>query len=1264
MSFPERIATGRNRRFSVPDSDRPTGAREQFAQRLQELITASGLSKAAFARQAAAVEQKLADPPRNRPRFSPQRISDWVLGKNIPHERALTAMVIAVQHARARSGLSAITVQPGLLSLDRWAQWRRQAQDEASSSSGDRSGAVQLAAHDASAQSLTPRPGMGQGRAVGPLAMAPVLPDRFVPRPRQAECVLAALEHRQSPVVLHGPGGFGKSTLASWVCATPQIREQFPDGVLWAQMGPQVEPDRVARSLSEMAAQVSGAAAPQVYVDVAAAAQALRSALTGLQALLVVDDVWSATDLRPFQGLGPGVQLLVTTRRAGLVETVEVEVGEMSVDEAVAVLGVDDADEAVLQPLLARAGYWPLALVMLSGVLRSLVGRHGKDVVEAVRELASELDGASVLALDDLSDTDVARGIARTLEVSLDDLVAVGGPRCLERFVSLAAFPAGQAVPFALLHQLWGISDVRARSEGDRFVGRSLCTVDGQGLRLHGIIRRALRVLNADQLAGFSQRLLVEFRPAEGWHRLAGARMLLADTLAFHLLQAGLLQELGLTVRDVRFLALRLARSGPTAVDADLARYRAAVPDDAGARVLASLMRREALAFTGPLSCHDLAVTLENRALGLDPLPQWLLGLGQARSGGGVRYLHPPLDRDHPALKSCVPAVGVDEFHDVDWHPSGRLLAVAGSHPTVEILDTEGTRKWTMEGPDTVNRVRWSPDGTRLALVGVSDRFDMPHDVETTPEEALRNHHNDVTVYDLRTGREILAVPVLAGLSLLRQSPPALCWSPDSDMICVASDTGVSLYALDAGSGPQPLTGIQHLDEEGEVSLDWHPVHGLLAHTPKRTSDRHHAGLLRLWADPADQSQEPRQWHSRALWGRGGSLMWRPSGRTAVLDLERAVAIVDPFAQRVLWRTEHTREATAYWSADGQQLAVRESAPRLHRGPSRITVWRVPSDEALSSGDLPMPESFVPLRSDHNDRDCVSWHSDSAALVATSDRRLLQMWDTGRLSPAAAARPGQAALVHVRWSSDGRSLAVAGEHGHWMTVHMEGSSPDASRVAAHSSFPFPGRDPATRHRWPQAVGVPAERYPPEGSPVIVNFGPEERQHLIGHWFEPLRVFTSQGRLVTELASPHGAQRWGDACFTPRGDRVVAAAAGADWDDSVFSVWNLNGARPREATARQTYRVSRPAAHHSVIVRVAASDTHAVMLAFPDYIGVFRLSDMHTLCWSKTNSRIYDAAFDPSGRVLTVVGDAGLHFFEVHDPTDPTVRESDATTTGS
>ncbi|MER6379092.1 NB-ARC domain-containing protein [Streptomyces sp. NPDC001250] len=1084
----------------------------------------------------------------------------------------------------------------------------------------------------------------GRGHVPVPL-MAPAVPSRFVPRDDQGRLLMAALRRRERHVVLHGPGGFGKTTLASWACASAEVREWYPGGILWAEVGQRPGTDRVVRLLTGMAILLTGSSS-DTYADVASAAQAVRSALAGRRVLVVVDDAWSATDVSPFLNLGDSVSVLITTRRGGLPGGTHIAVGEMTVAEATELLGVCEGDGRAVEPLLCRTGRWPLALALASGLLRNLVDRHCKSVSLAVDELARELADQGIASLDDLTVADAVSGITRTVELSLEDLRALKDSS-EGRFVDLAAFPPGETIPYRLLRLLWGVSEVRARAVGERLISRSLVVdVEGVGLRLHDVMREALRAMRPEGVRSAGIRVLDALRPPGGWHGLAEEYWFFADSLSFHLIQVNLTEELGCTLRDLRFLSRRIAVSGPTAADADLVRYRELVDTDAGSQEMVDLLRREAHLLTGALSPRDVAVTLENRSLGNTAVCGWLRESGRTHGRRGLWALHPPMDHDDRALTRTRAVTAPGECRDVDWHPEGRLLAIAGAMPTLEIVDVD--RGWASGAAvetvcTAVDRVLWSPDGSRLAFLGLGNRCPTAHDRESNPREGLRNFGYDLYVYDVGAGKEVNGIHVPAPAALLTLTAPALCWSPDSRTLAVARESEVCLWDSSDDAGLKPLTAGRGFDREGELSLAWHPRHGLVAHTRVKDSSKRSAGVLRRWADPVHSQDEPDIWLAASLSGRGRSLAWRPGGSTAALELDGTVVIVDPLARRVLWRAAHRAVATVHWSPDGRRLAVREAVPWPRRGHSTLTLWDVPADADMDRGSAPVPSRSISLSREHNSRDQVAWRPDGGSLTTTGDRRGVQIWDARRQDSAIASSHRAVAMAYVRWSPDGRSLAVAGERGDWVTQGLWSQEP----AQAHDRFPFSGRDPAGRHMWPEEVGVPSELRPRGGPPVVVDFAADDQGHLVGVWRQPLRVFSAPGRPLTELAPPAGARMWWDACFTPSGDRVVAAAGDGSWNDTVFAVWPVTGEAVSAATAWSRQSEARPG-RSGVVWRISASETHAVVLANPGYVGLFRLTDMTPVCWVRVNGYVYDASFDPSGHYLAVTGDGALHVFAVHD----------------
>src|SRR5262249_13124401 len=138
---------------------------------------------------------------------------------------------------------------------------------------------------------------------------------------------------------LRGAGGFGKTALAQALCFAERIRRQYPDGILWTTMGENLDPEgRLSRILDLIRWWTDKE--PPGFKDPSAAGAKLRETLNGRRVLLGVDDVWSPADVTPFQGLGNGSALLITTRDSQTLpaNSVPIEVDALASAEAVSLL--------------------------------------------------------------------------------------------------------------------------------------------------------------------------------------------------------------------------------------------------------------------------------------------------------------------------------------------------------------------------------------------------------------------------------------------------------------------------------------------------------------------------------------------------------------------------------------------------------------------------------------------------------------------------------------------------------------------------------------------------------------------------------------------------------------------------------------------------------------------------------------------------------------------------------------------------------------
>jgi len=100
--------------------------------------------------------------------------------------------------------------------------------------------------------------------------MARALPDGFVPRPGELDPLLAAVldADRLNPTpctaAFHGPGGFGKTTLATALCHYDDVITAYDAGILWVTLGdPGREPQRAGRA--EQALRRADRPTPRLY---------------------------------------------------------------------------------------------------------------------------------------------------------------------------------------------------------------------------------------------------------------------------------------------------------------------------------------------------------------------------------------------------------------------------------------------------------------------------------------------------------------------------------------------------------------------------------------------------------------------------------------------------------------------------------------------------------------------------------------------------------------------------------------------------------------------------------------------------------------------------------------------------------------------------------------------------------------------------------------------------------------------------------------
>jgi hypothetical protein len=292
--------------------------------------------------------------------------------------------------------------------------------------------------------------------------MAGDLAEDFIPRPTEYErlkqAVLAAGRDKSVAVTtaLRGAGGYGKTTLANYLCRDPDVRFEFTDGILRVEIGK--ERDDVTGLIIDLIETLEPQGKRPGFQDVQTAAEYLAKLIGEAQLLLVIDDVWREAQLRPFLRGGPNCARLVTTRLPQVLPAghTAIMVDAMQDAEALRLVAANlpDADSPATRVRLAaladRLGNWAQMLGMANSWMRERVAQ-GEPLGDAIARFERLLSARGLTGFDPRDEIQRHRAIRACVEASLQDLATDE----LARFGELAVLPEDEAVPLRVVEGLW-----------------------------------------------------------------------------------------------------------------------------------------------------------------------------------------------------------------------------------------------------------------------------------------------------------------------------------------------------------------------------------------------------------------------------------------------------------------------------------------------------------------------------------------------------------------------------------------------------------------------------------------------------------------------------------------------------------------------------------------------------------------------------------------------------------------------------------------
>src|ERR1035438_569475 len=246
-------------------------------------------------------------------------------------------------------------------------------------------------------------------------------------------------------------GGAGKSALAA--ALANQVQDVFPDGIYWLTIG---QHPTLLDLQNQLYRDVTGET--ETLISAQQAKSALGSALGGLRALVVLDDVWDVNDAAAFVIDSPQLCILITTRNSEILVglgAAEHQLGVLELEDALLLLAhsAGVADASALPPeahdVAEKCGRLPLALAMVGAMAR--LRTSWRDILTRLQR--ADLDKIANRFPKALYPY---HSLFAAIGVSIDALDSDNR----ERYLDLAVFPDRIAIPQGPLTALWRMDEI------------------------------------------------------------------------------------------------------------------------------------------------------------------------------------------------------------------------------------------------------------------------------------------------------------------------------------------------------------------------------------------------------------------------------------------------------------------------------------------------------------------------------------------------------------------------------------------------------------------------------------------------------------------------------------------------------------------------------------------------------------------------------------------------------------------------------------
>ena len=279
-------------------------------------------------------------------------------------------------------------------------------------------------------------------------------------------------------LTITGAGGFGKTTTAISLCYHYIVTEQFTNGFVFIELGPQATDPSI--KLNQLYHLLTGEYLKQCDINHAEQEFNQLTSYYYHNLLVIIDDVWHVEDAEPFVKAFSNCKTILTTRMNNIEQFIpseqSVTIGPMMEDEAISLLtsGVIDSsqlsqeDVSLLNEISQDVHLWPLLLCLIRGQLSHNLKQYHLSYHKAIQNVQAKLHHKGLTAFDKNNIKIVEKGRKLAVKACIDITLELLTKSSSDKNKTLILWTGiGTSLHTAVLNNLWNISKQEAENTVD-----------------------------------------------------------------------------------------------------------------------------------------------------------------------------------------------------------------------------------------------------------------------------------------------------------------------------------------------------------------------------------------------------------------------------------------------------------------------------------------------------------------------------------------------------------------------------------------------------------------------------------------------------------------------------------------------------------------------------------------------------------------------------------------------------------------------------